>query len=165
MSWRFALIAGVSLALQGCQALSLPSGDRGMPEVRFDNLWWSYAECRLSQDAAESQALAANLSEAALGHAAESRAAVPEGWGRYVSPMPSRLSVDPMAMAAACTLHAGDVARRAGRPALASELYELVVRRFQEPACLFYVNEARAALVLGADNHLPAPPIRLTSGR
>lgn len=165
MGWRGALLAWLTFAMQGCQLLTMQNGDRGMPEDRFAELWKSYAECRLSQDAAELRVQAVSLSEAALSHAAEAQATVSEGWGRYVTPLPVRLSVDPRAMAAACALHAGAVAWRAGRPTLASELYSLVVRRFQEPTYRYYVTEARAALVLVADSHPPAPPIRLTSGR
>ena len=165
MGWCLALLAGLTLTMQGCQALTMRGGERGMPEDRFVKLLKSYADCRLSREAAELRALAVSLSEAALGHAAETQATVSEPWERYVSPLPSRLSVDPLAMTATCALHAGDVAWRAGRPTLASELYSLVVRRFQEPAYLYYVNAARASLVLVADSPPSAPPIVLTSGR
>ena len=109
MGWCLALLAGLALAIQGCQAVTMRGGERGMPEDRFGELWKSYAECRLSQDAAELRMQAVGLSEAALGHAAENQATVATGWEQYVSPSPSRLSVDPLAMAA-CALHAGDVA-------------------------------------------------------
>ena len=56
---------------------------------------------------------------------------------RLIEERPSRLSVDPGAMAVACALHAGVAAGTEGRTHLAAELFGFVLLMDREPA--FYI--------------------------
>lgn len=57
-----------------------------------------------------------------------------------------RLSVDPAAMAASCTLHAGQAAQGMGRLYVAREMFHMVVTNFPQPRYRYYVAQARRGL-------------------
>ena len=61
---------------------------------------------------------------------------------------PSRMSVDPEAMIAACALRAGHTSRMTGRTDFADALYRLIVFGSWKSLSTFYVAEARTGLVL-----------------
>ena len=64
---------------------------------------------------------------------------------QFSTDAPSRLAVDLHAMAAACALHAGDIASEVGSENIARQLYSEVLS-YQDPAYSFYVGQARSRL-------------------
>ncbi|MEP7152153.1 MAG: hypothetical protein ABI856_10615 [Nitrospira sp.] len=56
---------------------------------------------------------------------------------------PSRLAVDPHAMAVACALHGGHVAQSAGRPELTVELFSTVLAGQRGASYAYYAAEVR----------------------
>ena len=58
---------------------------------------------------------------------------------------PSRLAVDLHAMAASCSLHAGDIASEGGREHIARQLYNEVLN-YEASAFSFYIAQARSRL-------------------
>ena len=58
----------------------------------------------------------------------------------------SRLSVDPAAMAVACTLHAGQAAQAMGRLDIAREMFHMVVIHYPQPRYQYYTDQARLGL-------------------
>lgn len=60
--------------------------------------------------------------------------------------LPPRLSVDPGAMAAACTLHVGQIAEATGHPFLAREMFQMIITHFRQAPYLYYVAQARRGL-------------------
>jgi hypothetical protein len=58
---------------------------------------------------------------------------------------PSRLAVDVHAMAASCTLHAGDIASKDGRDNMARQLYNEILA-YETAAYSFYIAQARSRL-------------------
>lgn len=147
MNMPIALVIIVAVCLQGCQSLGWLTGMRDLPEDHFQLLWSLYWRCSLEQDAREAQGLADRLSSAALANAGRS-VPVPNVMAAWIEPLPVRLAVEPKAMAASCALHAGHLALQAGQSDRAHRLFSLVVRRFREPAYVFYGSEARASLEL-----------------
>lgn len=141
------LLIACALSVQGCESLSGLSGTRDLPEEYFQEAWTSYQRCLASRDAREAEHQARRLSRAAFAREGEG-VALPDAMASMIEPLPVRLAVEPKAMAAACALHAGHLAMEAGQAEPAYRLYSLVLRRFQEPAYLFYVAEARAGLLL-----------------
>ena len=57
-----------------------------------------------------------------------------------------RLSVDPAAMAAACTLRAGQVAQEMGRLSFAREMFQMIVTNFPQPRYRYYTAQAQEGL-------------------
>lgn len=162
LNMPLALVIIVAVCLQGCQPLGWLTGMRDFPEDHFQLLWSLYRRCSLEQDAQEAQGLADRLSGAAFANEGRS-VPVPDVMAAWIEPLPVRLAVEPKAMAAACALHAGQLALQAGQADRAHRLFSLVVRRFHEPAYVFYVSEARASLefVERETNNAGAIPVGL----
>ena len=141
------LIVVLAMFVQGCQSLGMGSGTRDLPEEHFQQAWTLYESCFRSQNALEAAGYADRLSHTAM--IGEGQVvAVPDLMMPLIESLPVRLSVEPKAMAAACALHAGHLARLAGHSDRASRLFSLVLRRFHEPAYAFYVSQARTGLAL-----------------
>jgi hypothetical protein len=75
---------------------------------------------------------------------------------KFESPLPSsqtttRLAVDPKAMSASCTLHAGNIAAMSGRSDIAREMFNTVLREHAQSIYAYYAQQARTRLIeLGA---------------
>jgi hypothetical protein len=117
--------------------------DKAQPE--FMELWRLYTHCRTSDDALSVVRDAVELSQAA--ETAPTRLpALLKPMEQYVTPAPNRLAADPRAMAAACTLVAGDAAARMGWNDLAMALYRDLLTRASENEYSYYAAEARNRL-------------------
>lgn len=143
------------LGLAGCQttwSFDRPTGV--IDHVQFMHLWKTYTHCRSSSDSEEIRIDAQHLDQAARAVKLKSRSSIllPAAMQHLISELPSRLAVDPQAMALACALYGGQVARSVGRPRLAMELFNVVLAKQADAAYGSYVVEARRGLKhLGSD--------------
>ena len=137
----------MSVSLTGC--LLLPRAvhpPASLDNVTFMELWQMYRECEQGESAPRMAEMAVRLRQMA---GREANAIPAPNWppmlARHVEELPSRLAVDPAAMAAACSLYTGQAALLAGSLELATELFEAVLR-FPESKYLYYVTNARLGL-------------------
>jgi hypothetical protein len=88
------------------------------------DMWKTYEHCRLSSDTGEIRADVEKLRY--IAQAVELRRQGSSPWlapiRPFLSPLPSRLSVNPDAMARACALHGSAIARETGQPDVEREL-------------------------------------------
>jgi len=73
---------------------------------------------------------------------------LPEPFAHAVLEKPSRISVNPEAMMAACALRAGQEAQMAGQTEIAAELYRFVLSGSWKSLSSYYVEQARLGLAL-----------------
>ena len=150
------LVVASILMLQGCQALRPSAQSGGLDETEFSRLWDLYSHCRASADAEAMRLDAVRLSRAAAEARWVDRSVspfLPKALARLVSDPPLRLSVDPAAMAASCTLETGQVALIEGQADLAADMFRSVIRGYPQKEYTFYVEKAHAGLE-GAGNRL-----------
>lgn len=120
------------LGLGGCQA----SGPFAGPTFALDNAqfmatWKTYLHCRSSADPAEIRADLLQLTHVARMASGRNRASfllLPASLRSFLALPPSRLAVDPHAMAVTCALHGSDVAKATGQTDLSRELLTTIVR-------------------------------------
>jgi hypothetical protein len=118
------------------------------------NLWKTYTHCRSSSDPDEIRIDVQRLDRAAHAVKLKSQSSIvlPAAMQHLISELPSRLAVDPKAMAMACALYGGQVARAVGRPRLAMNLFNAVLAEHAEAAYGYYVFEAGRGLEhMGSD--------------
>ncbi len=94
-----------------------------------------------------------------------SSALIPDGIERLVDERPSRLAVDPRAMAASCALLAGYQARMAGQPQLAAEMFAHIVSNYPVERYRYYVVQAYYGLkqIESGERFLPKQPFPFAS--
>lgn len=126
------------LLLTGCQLGVLQGSETGMGPDEFARIWGLYQDCRSAE-------LATILAQTPRW---ERMAAAP-------SRLPVRLSVDPRALAAACAIHAGNLALSQGERELAVEWFSLVIQRYPEADYAYYVAQAWAGLNRAAESATP----------
>jgi hypothetical protein len=118
---RLCLVAFI-LVGTGCQAGVSPKP--ASHEASFSDLWKTYRHCQKSEDPHEMKADALHLDQTVRNLAGEKDATlVPDQLERLIFDKPTRLAVDPQAMAASCALLAGYQARVVGEPGLAAEMF------------------------------------------
>lgn len=143
------------LGLAGCQTTwSFDRPTAAIDHVQFMHLWKTYTHCRSSSDSEEIRLDAQHLDQAARAVKLKSRSSnlLPVAMQDLISELPSRLAVDPQAMALDCALYGGQVARSVGRPRLAVELFNVVLAKQADATYGSYVVEARRGLKhLGSD--------------
>ena len=111
------LIVLLVLGTTGCQT-TVPRSSPST-ETSFTDLWNTYRHCQASDNPHEMKADALHLGESlSTMHDKARYALIPDGIERLVDERPSRLAIDPGAMAASCALLAGYQARATGRPEL-----------------------------------------------
>jgi hypothetical protein len=142
----FILVLILPMAISGCDTSRQSSKSSPSDNSRFMDMWGIYTHCSESEDLDAMRVDAQRLSLAVevMDPAAdpippESEEPVPMG-------PPSRLSVDPAAMAAACALRAGQVAQEMGRLYFAREMFQMIVTNFPQPRYRYYVAQAREGL-------------------
>lgn len=143
---RLVLVLILLLTLSGCDTSRAPSRSILSDNGRFMDLWSTYTHCFQGEDLDAMRTDAQRLIQAAhtIGFIEdptprESRESVP------LEPT-IRLAVDPAAMAAACTLHAGQAAREMGRLYVAREMFHTIVIHFSQPCFQYYAAQARLGL-------------------
>ncbi|HKW87010.1 MAG TPA: hypothetical protein VJM82_08065 [Nitrospiraceae bacterium] len=112
------------------------------------NLWRIYNHCRSSTDPdamlTDSRRLSRAVGALTIGESVP--VFLPEPIQDLISEPPSRLAVDPKAMAAACALYTGEAARTAGRNQMASEMFRSVMFTHSQAEYTYYVDQARLGL-------------------
>ncbi len=138
--WRFRVFGPVllvtTMGFGGCHdmwVLDTPGN------LEFMKLWNTYSHCRTSADPNEMHRDAEQLFRAAQIITQKSSSSV---LAFPINELPVRLTVDPQAMAIACTLYGGQAAQSLGRLALASEMFNSVVTATTKADYAFYVDEA-----------------------
>jgi hypothetical protein len=133
--------------LTACQAAGNTTPPQGNND-RFMNLWSTYTICMASSDfevvqrASDQLRIVRKQSEWYAGKHFLPGEDIPQ----FSTQAPSRLAVDLHAMAAACAIHAGDIASEGGRENIARQLYSEVLASYEETAYSFYVLQARSRL-------------------
>ena len=159
VKWSIALL--LALGAMGCQRAT-PHPSSPFHDASFTGLWDTYRHCQTSEDAVEMKADALRLDETVRTMREDtSSALIPDGIERLVDERPSRLAVDPRAMAASCALLAGYQARLAGLPQLAAEMFAHIVSRYPVERYRYYVVQAYYGLkqIEGGDRFLPKQPL------
>ena len=95
----------------------------------FMQMWNIYDHCRRSHDTREIQIDVGLLKQAsrALGVPKTAPTLLPAAIERRLSPLPSRLAVDPSEMTMSCAVHGTEVARAAGQSDMERELLMAVM--------------------------------------
>jgi hypothetical protein len=142
-----ALILGLGLLLTGCQTSQSIEKHAGFDNVGFMNLWDRYRHCENVSDLEAMQVDARHLNHIAHQPIVlqGSEIPLPKAIQRLVAEPPSRLAVDPKAMAAACSLHVGQVALTVGRDEVAYEMFRTVLK-YPTGASPYYIEQAQAGL-------------------
>lgn len=151
------ILLGFSLFMLGCQTGGpLKEAESGS----FSSLWRTYGHChsesnleQLNQDASILRA-AANRSVSQDGFVIP----LPGKIQRLVSAPSARLAVDVKAMAASCTIRAGQTAAKLGKVDVARSLLESVFEYHPQSDYAYYSSQAKSML-LELDN--PAVTVSL----
>ncbi|OLB56384.1 MAG: hypothetical protein E6K58_00735 [Nitrospirae bacterium] len=160
---RLLSIVSVLVLLGGCQTTQPVAKSTGLENTAFMRLWTTYSECRSSTDLGATRTAARQLNQAVATPASNKDFVLPlpKQIERLVSKPPTRLAVDPKAMAAACTLHAGHTALNAGRNDVAAEMFRSVMDGHPQIEYAYYVEQARlgfAQVVIGPQASIQSPP-------
>jgi hypothetical protein len=144
--WWLPLVLTLVMPLSGCDTSWQSSRSSLSDNSRFMDLWGTYTHCYRSENLDAMREDAQRLSRAVdtmdfIKDAILQESKEPAPLGPTV-----RLSADPVAMAAACTLHAGHAAREMGRLNVAGEMFHMVIINFPQPRYQYYVSQARLEL-------------------
>jgi len=134
------------ILLGGCQTLrGSDSWIRTQPPSVWP-LWERYQQCRTATDPIQLQAALDHLEQAII------TGVTPPAWiavlGVQVTRQPLRTSVDPEALAAACSVRAAMVSQAIGRDDEARALYQRVLARYSTQELTYYREQAIEALRL-----------------
>ena len=134
------------MAISGCDASRQASRPSLREDGRFMDMWKTYTHCSRSEDldAVRMDAHRLSISVGAVNPPADS--IPPTSNESSGNELPSRLSVDPAAMAAACAVHVGQVAQGTGHPSVAQEMFQMVIINFPQPPYRYYVAQAKQGL-------------------
>jgi hypothetical protein len=119
-----------------------------LSDDHFGQLWRVYSHCHSSIETDEMREDMQYLSQALhrMSVTTNRHSFLPQSVQRLIEEPPSRLSVDPGAMAVACALRAGVAVQTEGRTQLAAELFGFVLSKDQEAPYTYYVIQARLGL-------------------
>ncbi len=156
---RALIWGGLVLFLGGCQSfdktglLSFGSTPALKAEATFDNagfmdLWTTYSSCQSGTDLTSMKQAVVRLTTASDRQVAALQAVppLPAPIQQFVSPQPTRLAVDPRAMAAACTLYTGQTAMTMGQPEVAAEMFYSVLLKHSHNDYRYYAKQAQVGL-------------------
>ena len=144
--FRFCLV--LLLTLGGCRSLTLFTDATVLSDEHFGQLWRVYSHCQSSMETDEMREDMQHLNQALhrMSVTTSRHSFLPQSVQRLIEEPPSRLAVDPGAMAVACALRAGVAAQMEGRTQLAAELFGFVLSKDREPPYAYYVVQARLGL-------------------
>lgn len=145
MHWQVCIAAAL---LSGCQAIQAFDDTRTPDEMTFVKMWNRYTHCRSHIDAPQMWQDAQHLNRTVRLMDRTSRAArlLPDSIEQTLADPPSRVAVDPKAMAAACTLLAAQAAQNAGHSRFAGEMFSFVVANFADSRYAYYREQAQLGL-------------------
>lgn len=137
----------LGFGVNACQSTSVTRHDVLHPSPSVMELWTTYSACQATQDL-----LTLEQSARVLIHAADEKVApppssipVPSLIRNHVEKAPSRVSVDPRALAASCSLLAGKRALVSGKNSLALEMFALVIK-YSPDENVYYVTQANLGI-------------------
>lgn len=142
---KLLVLASVLVVLAGCQTTQQVGKSTAVENTAFMRLWTTYSECQSSTDLEAMRAAARQLRQAATTPKRSNGFVLPlpKLIARLVSTPPTRLAVDPKAMAAACTLYTGNAALEAGRNDVAAQMFWSVIDGHPQAEYAYYVEQAR----------------------
>ena len=138
IGWRFTCVLILLVPLSGCDTGRQALSDSGS----LMDLWSTYTHCHRSTDVDAMREDARQLNHVANRFDSTAYSPFSESDEPSLSESTTRLSVDPAAMAASCTLHAGQAAQEMGRLAVAREMFQMVLLRFPQPRYRYYTDQA-----------------------
>jgi len=145
MRWHVYVAATL---LSGCQAIQPLDETRASKDAVFVNSWKQYTHCQSSPDVTQKwqDAQQLNRTVSLMDQAARATRLLPDLIEQTLADPPPRFAVDPKAMAAACTLLAGQAAQDAGHSGFAKEMFSFVVANFAQPRYVYYREQAQLGL-------------------
>lgn len=152
----------IPLFLVGCQSLSNFNSSNTPPSHSVMQLWNSYTQCQSHTDVDQvySEALELNRAAAKASLLSPSPVPLPSVITNQVSKPSRRLSVDPGALSASCSLHAGQLALAQGEKERAIEMFELVLDHQVRGDYHFYRKQAQEGLLQTQKNKLISSPLQ-----
>lgn len=139
------LLAGLTAV--GCQSNPAVTSVR-YDNVRFMDVWSTYTHCLSAEDS--QVALQDSTKLRVISRAQTTRSTLdtilPTSLKNMVSQPSSRLAVDVHAMAASCSLHAGNLAMSAGELDVARSQFREVLQGHAESDYAYYTAQARERL-------------------
>lgn len=153
-------LLGVILLVSGCQTSSSPKLT-GLDNTGFMSLWETYTDCKAASDLSQASLAMKRLTAASQlqDRNEEFVLPLPTKLERLVTNPTNRFAVDVRAMAAACSLHTGQLALQQGRTDFARDVFASVVTLHREESS-FYVLQAKTFLTeleRGIDVSLKTP--------
>lgn len=142
-------MGGLALTLLvGCQSFQASApGELALQEGDFLGLWDAYNFCMVGRDISQLQENLTVLEAAPKPISLdESPIPIPSFIKELSSSRSSRLAVDPRAMAASCSIHLADVARKTQNFETAYRVLENMATNYPEPQYAFYVAKAHDTL-------------------
>lgn len=131
--------------LTACQ-LSGNLRQEDLDNTRFMDVWLTYTHCVTSFDLESTQ-----QDSSRLRNMSQTETSPKSELPLANSQTTTRLAVDPKAMSASCTLHAGDIAAMSGRADIAREMFNAVLTEHAQSIYAYYTQQARTRLIeLGA---------------
>lgn len=131
------LLCALVFLLSACHTMPSLDATPVPSEAGFRDMWARYSDCRSGSGVIQTWQDAEQLNRAVRLMGYSDRAL--QG---TLAASPSRLAVDPRAMAASCTLSAGQVAHDAGLDRLAAKLFRFVLLNFHGPRYAYYREQA-----------------------
>ncbi len=144
---KLSLAIGILTVVTGCQSLP-QTPTTAIDNESFMNLWGRYARCQAGTDLVTMEGEARHLQLVAASASTKNgfSLTLPKHIQRYVSEPPTRLAVDPKAMAAACALYTGQTAAELGKGDVATAMFQSVLKNQTQPEYEYYAAQARAGL-------------------
>jgi hypothetical protein len=144
--WWLILVLILPIAISGCDTSREASKPSSIDNGHFMDLWGIYTHCSQSEDLDAMRVDAERLRFAVDVMDLTADPTPPESEEPAFMGPNGRLSADPAAMAAACTLRAGQVAQGMGRLYYAREMFQMIVTNFPQPRYRYYAAQAREGL-------------------
>jgi hypothetical protein len=142
----------VAILVTGLFAVGCQSNPASMSvrydNVRFMDMWGTYTHCLSSEESQAALLDARKLHQVSQLHALQPTLGnlFPSKFKQMVAQPASRLAVDVHAMAAACSLHAGDLALSVGEHDLARNQFRQILSNHTQPDYSYYATQARERL-------------------
>jgi len=142
------LMVVAMLWLSGCQTVPQSSSDQILDNRTFMSLWNTYQHCMSGNDLDQLRNDVSTLTNAPHSRMSPGDFTVPlpDLLQRHVSAQPMRVSADPKAMVAACSLHFSEIALEHGRNEVAAELLNGLLRTHSSGEYGYYIQQAKATL-------------------
>lgn len=138
------ILVGLTVLLAGCQSNRFDQSSA----AAFQIIWNSYTRCQSTPDIDSIRQASRFLNKIAssASEGSEFVLPLPAGVARYIVQPSHRLSVDPKAVAAACSLRVAERALDMGSPDLAKDMYRSVLNLSGEPEYAYYRAQASRGL-------------------